>query len=137
MKNEDVPNSPKEAQNELLEVLRSILDLSDSIREYIFGTSEYYNILKLDPNKIITKFNNYIKSTDYRIGDEICMIIDPNMRAWITKIECHDFDCLLDDGSVKYIPKTSCKKTGRHNVSLGAILHDNMGGCIIMEEYKK
>lgn len=136
MKNEDVPNSPKEAQNELLEVLRSILDLSDSIRVYIFGTSEYYNILKLDPDDIITKYNNYIKSTGYRIGDEICMIIDPNTRAWITKIDHYNFNCLLDDGSVKYIPKTSCKKTGRHNVSLGAILYDNMENCIIMEEEK-
>lgn len=134
---EDAPNTPKEAQNVLLEVLRSILDLSDSIREYIFGTSKYYDILKLNPDEIITKYNNYIKSTNYRIGDEICSTINPDMRAWITKIERYDFDCLLDDGSVRCFPKAYCKKTGHHNVSLGVILHDNMEGCIIMEENKK
>ena len=134
---EDRPNTPKEAQKELLKVLRSILDSSDQIREYIFNTSKYYDILKLDPDEIIAKYNYYIKSSHYIIGDEICMINNPDMRAWITKIEPYNFECLLDDGTVRGFSKADVKRTGRHNVSLGAVLHDNMDGCIILEEDKK
>lgn len=131
---EDRLNTPKEAQNELLKVLKSIFDSSDQIRECMFGTYRYYDILKLDPDKIITKYNNYIKSTDYKISDEICMKNNSNMKGWITKIYVYDFDCLLDDGSVRCVSKTDVKKTGRHNVSLGAVLQDNMESCIILED---
>lgn len=131
---EDRPNTPKEAQNELLKVLKSIFESSDSIRHNIFDTSSYYDILKLDSEEIITKYNNYIKSTDYKIGDEIYIKANSDKRYWITKIYVYDFDCLSDDGSVRCVSKTDVKKTGRHNVSLGAVLQDNMESCIILED---
>lgn len=131
---EDVPNTPKEAQKELLKVLKFIYDASDVVKKHAFGTSKYYDILKLDPNEIIAKYNYYIESTNFKIGDEIRMICDKNMTAWITKIDSYDFECLLDDGTVRIFPKTDVEKTGRHNVSLGGVLQDHMENCIILEE---
>ena len=131
---EDISNSSREAQKELLKIVRDIYYMSDEIKYNMFGTHQFYTIISLDPDDIITKYNNYIKSTDYKIGDEICMKNNLNIKGWITKIYIHDFDCLFNDGSVRCISKTDCDKTGRHNVSLGATLANNMEDCIILED---